>query len=63
MGLAASKALEQGPSEVEASFYEGKLQTMKYFFHYELVKAHGLFHRLLNGDGLTVETNENHFMD
>ncbi len=63
MGLAASKALDQAPSEVEASFYEGKLQTMKYFFHYELVKSHGLFERLLNGDGLTVETNENHFMD
>ena len=63
MGLTAAKALEGGSSEIDASFYRGKLQTMKYFFHYELVKSHGLFERLLNGDGLTVETNENHFMD
>jgi len=63
MGLAASRALEPGLSEVEAPFYRGKLQTMKYFFHYELVKVDGLFQRLLEGDGLTVETNESHFMD
>ncbi|MBI5252429.1 MAG: acyl-CoA dehydrogenase [Desulfomonile tiedjei] len=63
MGLIAAKALEKELPESEFSFYHGKLQTMKYFFHYELVKTEGLFQRLLEGDGLTVETNENHFID
>ncbi len=63
MGDVASKALAGTPSEVEEAFYQGKLQTMKYFFHYELVKTVGLFMRLMEGDGLTVETNEHHFMD
>ncbi len=63
MGVVAAAALERELSEVEESFYKGKLQTMKYFFHYELAKVEGLFQRLMEGDGLTVETNESHFMD
>ena len=63
MGVVASEALDRDQSEMEASFYGGKLQTMKYFFHYELVKVEGLFQRLMEADGLTVETDESHFMD
>lgn len=63
MGLAAAKALEKGSPVEETSFYQGKIQTMKYFFHYELVKSEGLAQRLLETDGLTVETNEAHFDD
>ncbi|MEJ2716921.1 MAG: acyl-CoA dehydrogenase [Deltaproteobacteria bacterium] len=63
MGLAAAKALKKGTSEAETAFYNGKLQTMKYFFHYEVVKAEGLFQGLLDTDGLTVGTNEADFSD
>jgi alkylation response protein AidB-like acyl-CoA dehydrogenase len=63
MGMAAAVALESNPSEFDGFFYRGKLQTMKYFFHYELVKTEGLARRLLEGDGLTVETSEEDFFD
>ncbi|MGC8492141.1 MAG: acyl-CoA dehydrogenase [Syntrophobacteraceae bacterium] len=63
MGLTAQRALEKAPSDNEAAFYQGKLQTMKYFFHYELVKTEGLGRRLMEGDGLTVQTSELHFVD
>ncbi len=63
MGIAAQRALEKPLSDTDASFYRGKLQTMKYFFHYELVKIEGLGRRLMEGDGLTVETSEIHFAD
>ena len=63
MGTVASAALENNPSEFDSLFYRGKLQTMRYFFHYELVKTEGLARRLLEGDGLTVETSENDFFD
>lgn len=63
MGLAAQRSLEKPHSDNDKAFYQGKLQTMKYFFHYELVKIEGLGRRLLEADGLTVETSELHFAD
>ena len=63
MGMTAAAALENNSSETDALFYRGKLQTMKYFFHYELVKIEGLAKRLVEGDGLTVETSEDDFYD
>jgi butyryl-CoA dehydrogenase len=63
MGTTAAAALENNPLESDGLFYRGKLRTMKYFFHYELVKTEGLAGRLLEGDGLTVETSENDFFD
>jgi hypothetical protein len=41
--------------EEEELFYQGKYQTLVYFFHYELPKIEGLARRLMEGDGLTVE--------
>jgi butyryl-CoA dehydrogenase len=63
MGMTAAADLENNSSETDALFYRGKLQTMKYFFHYELVKIEGLAKRLVEGDGLTVETSEDDFYD
>ena len=53
--LAIPKALEKEISEEEKHFYQGKFQTLAYFFHYELPKIEGLARRLMEGDGLTVE--------
>ncbi len=63
MGTCASRGLARGASEAESAFYRGKIQTMKYFFHYELPKIEGLFLRLAEGDGLTVEADADCFID
>ncbi|RJX34731.1 MAG: acyl-CoA dehydrogenase [Desulfarculus sp.] len=62
-GLAAAAALAGGPSAGEADFYQGKLMTMRYFFHYELPKAAGLHARLLEDDGLTAAMTDKLFAD
>lgn len=62
-GLAATKGLAGGPGEASAAFYQGKLHTMRYFFHYELPKASGLAQRLLDDEHLTVEMTEEVFSD
>ncbi len=62
-GIAAQKGLNSVSSDAEKSFYKGKLHTMKYFFHYELPKIHGLAARLMEADGLTVDTNNPVFED
>ncbi|MFC1824467.1 acyl-CoA dehydrogenase [Thermodesulfobacteriota bacterium] len=62
-GLAASEALKGDIPEGESDFYKGKLQTLKYFFHYELPKIEGLITRLMEADGLTVETDVSFFTD
>ncbi|MCF8033011.1 MAG: acyl-CoA dehydrogenase [Desulfarculaceae bacterium] len=62
-GLAAASALEGEPSQAEQDFYNGKLATMRYFFAYELPKAHGLAQRLGEDDGLTVAVQAEHFAD
>ena len=53
-GLAAHKALLSSSSEQDRRFYEGKIRTMRYFFHYEVPKIQGLAERLMEADGLTV---------
>jgi alkylation response protein AidB-like acyl-CoA dehydrogenase len=62
-GIAAQKGLSTDSSDAEKSFYKGKLHTMKYFFHYELPKIHGLAARLMEADGLTVDTKNPVFED
>ena len=61
--LSIQRALEAGPSKHESQFYQGKLYTFKYFFHYELPKVEGLAKRLLEADGLTVGMNKSLFTD
>ena len=61
--LSIQKALEAGPSKHESQFYQGKLYTFRYFFHYELPKVEGLAKRLLEADGLTVGMNKSFFTD
>jgi len=54
-GIAAEKAMAASSSSHGYDFYTGKLQTMTYFFHYELPKILGLEKRLMESDGLTTE--------
>ncbi|MFH1057603.1 MAG: acyl-CoA dehydrogenase [Pseudomonadota bacterium] len=62
-GLAASQALAAGAGESDQAFYQGKLTTMRYFFHYELPKAQGLAQRLAESDGLTARMDARQFSD
>jgi alkylation response protein AidB-like acyl-CoA dehydrogenase len=62
-GIAARKALETDCSVPDRRFYEGKLHTMRYFFHYELPKVQGLAARLMEADGLTVKMSGEVFDD
>jgi alkylation response protein AidB-like acyl-CoA dehydrogenase len=62
-GIAAKKGLRDNVIDSKGLFYQGKLVTMKYFFHYELPKRQGLSERLKENDGLTVEIDESAFFD
>ena len=59
MATVAQKALiEKKPTGEEHTFYESKIQTMQFFFHYELIKADSLTKRLMDETVLTVFTPE-----
>ena len=54
-GIVAKNALVTGSHEGdELAFYESKLHTMKFFFHYELVKTLSLAARLTDTEVLTI---------
>ena len=61
--MAAAKKLDGPLSEQDVQFFEGKIFTFKYFFHYELPKIEGLVKRLLEADGLTVRMSDELFSD
>jgi hypothetical protein len=61
--VAAQKALDTDLSELERQFYQGKFQTFRFFFHYELPKIQGLLTRLKESDGLTVTMEKEFFND
>jgi butyryl-CoA dehydrogenase len=61
-GMAAQKGLADAAGP-QRTFYEGKLATMKYFFHYELPKSAGLAARLEECDGMTSMLDQAIFED
>lgn len=62
-GLTAANNLAEELPEPEKAFYQGKIQTTKFFFHYELPKIRGLHERLMESDGLTLAMTEHLFYD
>jgi butyryl-CoA dehydrogenase len=62
-GVSIQEAIDGELSERERNFYQGKLATAKFYFHYELPKIHGLFQRLKEVDGLTVDVCSEYFED
>ncbi|TDB64146.1 acyl-CoA dehydrogenase [Arundinibacter roseus] len=56
-GIAAKKA-QLTLGDTEDAFYESKLHTMKFYFHYEVPKTKGLATRLLDTEVLTLETGK-----
>jgi butyryl-CoA dehydrogenase len=53
-GIVAQNALLNENVGENADFYESKIQTMKYFFHYEIPKTLGLAKRLQDTEVLTI---------
>lgn len=52
--VAKNALITQNPEGEELAFYEAKIQTMKFFYHYELVKTLGLAARLTDNEVLTL---------
>ena len=53
-GIVATKRLDKMADGHEKQFYNAKIETMKFFFHYELRKTSGLHARLLDQTTITV---------
>jgi butyryl-CoA dehydrogenase len=62
-GISIQTALNNECSKTDFNFYQGKMFTLRYFFGYELPKTEGLAKRLMAGDGLTVEMENEFFND
>ncbi len=54
--VAKQALLTQNPQGDELAFYESKVHTMKFFFHYEVPKTLGLAARLKDTEVLTILT-------
>ncbi|QJW90952.1 acyl-CoA dehydrogenase [Spirosoma taeanense] len=52
--VARQALLTQNPQGDDLAFYEGKIHTMKFFFHYEVPKTLGLAQRLTDTEVLTI---------
>jgi butyryl-CoA dehydrogenase len=54
-GNIAAAAIKAGGLRAdELAFYQDKIHTMKFFFHYEVPKALGLSKRLMDDEILTI---------
>jgi alkylation response protein AidB-like acyl-CoA dehydrogenase len=56
--VAKQALLTQNPEGDELAFYESKIHTMKFFFHYEVPKTLGLSTRLKDTEVLTIITEK-----
>lgn len=56
--VAQRTIVTQNPDGEELAFYEGKIHTMKFFFHYEVPKTLGLAVRLKDNEILTIATEK-----
>ena len=52
--VAKQNMVTQNPQGDDLTFYEGKIHTMKFFFHYEVPKTLGLAVRLKDDEVLTI---------
>ena len=56
--VAKQAMLTRNPQGDDLAFYEGKIHTMKFFFHYEVPKTLGLAKRLTDTEVLTIVTEK-----
>ena len=60
--VAQNKLQENSCAAGDRLFYQSKLHSMKFFFHYELRKTKGLCERLVDTEVLTVLVDEDPIM-
>jgi butyryl-CoA dehydrogenase len=56
--VAKQKLIISSDNADDVEFYESKIHTMKYFFHYEIPKTQGLATRLMDEEVLTIMTEK-----
>lgn len=56
--VAANRRLAENNSSADRTFYLSKVETMRFFFHYELIKTNGLHERLSDKTILTIRKDE-----
>lgn len=56
--VAKQKLIVSSDNADDVEFYESKIHTMKYFFHYEIPKTQGLATRLMDEEVLTIMTEK-----
>lgn len=62
-GIAAVEALKkQGIQGEELTFYQSKIETLRFYFHYELPRLQGLYSRLQEDIHLTIFDEESEFL-
>lgn len=57
-GKAALQELKEAKHSEKTTFYQGKIDALRYFIRYELVKTQSLHERLLSDDRPTLDLNE-----
>jgi len=60
-GIVASKALDNKPHKADEDFYRGKLQALKYFYHFELPEIYAWSEILCALDDTTYSMQEDWF--
>jgi alkylation response protein AidB-like acyl-CoA dehydrogenase len=56
--VAKTALLTKNVQGSELAFYEAKIQSMKFYYHYELPKTHALATRLTDGEVLTLASEQ-----
>lgn len=58
IAMNAQKSIAEGASNFSNDFYESKIETMKYFYAYELPKTTGLAEILMNPETVTIKKDK-----
>jgi alkylation response protein AidB-like acyl-CoA dehydrogenase len=61
-GIVASRRLKETVSDTDKNFLLSKLETMRFFFHYELRKVRGLHERLRDETVITVSKGDDEIL-
>jgi butyryl-CoA dehydrogenase len=62
-GIVAAEALKKGGIQgEELTFYQSKIETLRFYFHYELPRLQGLYSRLQEDIHLTIFDEESEFL-
>ena len=58
IGVASKRSVITGDESHETDFFESKLDTLEYFYAYELPKTSGLSEVILHPSSITIKTDK-----